>query len=159
MNSQKAVLEHYGREFDLIPWHNIDVYSKTAMENCVREFHKEYESFLHNRFRGENDLQRVIFHYDLLVHDACVLKTYDDRSSLIKQLFDYCRKFFFPSKYLDGFFQNTDRFFRVPWHQWLLSKHPRCACINDNENTTETDLAKYQALMKKLFPLKSSFEK
>ena len=158
INSRKVLFDYYGKEFDLVPWHNIDVYTKTGMKNCVQEFQKEFNAFFHNRVRKTNDLQRVIFHYYFLSNEACELITHD-WTSFVKHFFDYCRMYLFPSRYLDGFFTTTHELFHISLFKRLYMKHPVCACINDSENTTEEDIIKYKNFMETLFPEKSSFEK
>lgn len=178
MNARKVIDDYYGKEFDLIPWHNIDVYTKTGMKNCVREFQKEFDMVFQNHVRKPNNLQRVIFHYYLLCKGACLLVIHD-QSSRIQRLIDYGRMLFFPAKYLDGFYSRTDELFKSPQvkqmffkdpvcacreliraslYKRLFSKHPVCACINDSETTTEKDIIKYKNYMETLFPEKSSFE-
>lgn len=178
LNSKKAFFDHYEKEYTLIPWHNIDVYTKTGMEACAKEFRKEFEACSRNHMRKDNDMERVIFQYDLIFKEACLLVTHD-QSSHVKRLLDYGKMLFFPAKYLDGFYSITDELFqspqlkqtffkgpvcacrdliRAPLYKRLFSKHPVCACINDSENTTEEDIIKYKNYMETLFPEKSSFE-
>ena len=179
LNSKKTLFDHYRKEYALVPWHNIDVYTKTGIDACAKEFRKELEACSHNHIRKDNDIHRVLFQYYLIFTEACLLVTHD-QSSHIKRLFDYGRMLFFPAKYLDGFNSTTHDLFkspqfkqllfkgpryvcreliRSPLYKKLFFKHPFCACINDSEDTTEVDLKEYKELMEKLFPEKSSFEK
>ena len=147
LNSRNAIFSHYGKEYALIPWHNIDVYSKTGMEACAEEFRKEFEACSHHHLRVDNDLHRIIFHYYLLANNLCILKTYDsasDRSSDLHNDYFYCS--------IHALVNNPSKF-------KALQKKPVCACVNDSENTTESDAIQYPLFMSELFPEKSSFEK
>lgn len=158
LNSKKAVFDHYGKEYPLIPWHNIDVYTKTGMEACAKEFRKEFEVCSHNHMRKDNDLERVIFQYYLLVNNLCILKTYDRSSRPIRAM-HIAKKLILPSKYIDELWCSIHDLVIRPYIPKILLKKPRCVCLNDTEETTESDVEQYPFFMEKMFPEKSSFEK
>ena len=157
LNSKKIVFDYYGKEYPLVPWHNIDVYTKTGIENCKKDFAKEFEIASHNNLRAENDIQRVIFHYHLLIHNSCILKVYNN-SSLPMLVMSSLKKLFLPSKYIDYLFCTIHNIFSHPFIPKILLKHPKCACVNDSEQTTEEELRQYPIFMEKMFPERSSFE-
>ena len=166
LNSINAIFDHYGKEYPLAPWHNIDVYTKTGMEACAKEFRKEFEACSHNHIRKDNDLQRAIFHYYLLANDSCILKTYgklskrpSKRLSLPMRALRYVKRHFLPSKHIDYFYCSIHDLRNNPSKSKVLLKKPVCACVNDSEVTTEEDVNHYPLFMEKLFPAKSSFEK
>lgn len=166
LNSKKAIFDHYGKEYTLTPWHNIDVYTKSGMEACAKEFRTEFEACSHNHMRTDNDLERVIFHYYLLANDSCILKTYgklsnrsSKRPSLPKRVMRYVKKLLSPFKHHDYFYCNIHDLVNNPSKLKALRRKPECACVNDNEETTESEVKQYPLFMSKMFPEKSSFER
>ncbi len=146
LNAENAIASHYGKNYALIPWHNIDVYSKTGMAACAEEFRKELEACSHHRLRTDKDLQRALFHYYLLANNACILKTYDSASDQS------------PDVHHDYFYCSIHALVNNPSKFEALRKKPVCACVNDSENTTELDAIQYPLFMRELFPKQSSFE-
>ncbi len=157
-NAHWLIRERFGKEYRLIPWHNIDVYSKTAFEACRRDFAEELARVSRNRLRAEDDLQRVLFHDWLLANDACVLKVYD-RTSRIGTAMWYLRAVLFPDRYFDFAIWYLPDFFRMPVLRRLFRRGPRCVCLNDGETATEADLEHYRAWMRKAFPEPCAMEK
>lgn len=158
LNSINVIFDHYGEKYKLTPWHNIDVYSKTGMEMCAKEFRNEFAACSHNHIRKDNDLQRVIFHYYLIVNNSCILKTYD-RSSLIMRGMDYIKRHFFPFIQTDYLICTIHYLSNNPYIIRNITQKPVCVCLNDSEDTTDSDVKYYQFFMNKLFLERSSFEK
>ncbi len=158
-NSRQLMLERFGTAYDLLPIHNIDVYSKTAIRECKAEFAAEFEQVSKNRMRQDNDLQRSIFHCYMIEKGLCSLKTYPYYPRLAANLADTARTALFPSKHLDFLTRSIHDFFNTPKGRLYFARNPRLVCLNDSDDTTEEELRKYRALMLKKFPEKSSFEK
>ncbi len=177
----------YGIGCRYIPWHNIDVYTKRAFDACRAEFREEFARASFCRLRTGNDIQRVIFHFYMLAHDDCTLIIYKHNSRFIADAVFVAASLFparlsdflfcsthdfirnpashhvaaslFPSRLPDFFYCSIHDFIRNPVSRYFVSRKPRCICLNDSENTTDEDIIRYQAYMRKLFPQKSAFEK
>lgn len=158
-NSQQMILQRFGRKIDLVPTHCIDVYSKEALKACRTEFSEEYLAADHNRIRMDNDIQRSIYQYYMIIKNQCILKTYKTYAGLPMKIFDVAKTALFASKYLDYEFYKLDGFFVSHKSRLYFARNPRLVCINDSETATEEDRRRYQQLMQKKFPGKSSFEK
>lgn len=159
LTAQKLIEQKYGRHLELIPTHGIDVYSKEYMKKCKEEFAAEYEEVRFNRFRKENDISRVLFHYYMIINDACILKAYKRSSSLGFRLLNTVKKLILPSKYNDYVVDSMEKFFASPIEKLLLWRGPKMLCLNDSEGTTEEQLDQYAALMNKKYKRKSRYEK
>lgn len=154
VNAQQIIRKKYGVMLNLIPTHAVDIYSKSAMENCSREFEDAFAERSKNRFREENDINRVIFSYYMILHELCELKAYRKKS-----LWDKVKMSIFPAKYLDYAVCNLNELSGSARKRYIFRCGPKLACLNDNEKTTQEDLIRYHRYMRKKFPTKSGFEK
>ena len=159
VNAQSVIEQKYGSRLQLIPTHGIDVYSKEYMIKCNEEFAESFDQVRFNTFRKKNDIHRVIFHYYMIMNDACILKTYKRSSSLRFRLSNTLKKVILPSKYNDFLVDKIDKFFVSPIEKLLLWRGPKMLCLNDSEETTEEQLHKYAVLMNKKYKKKSRYEK
>ena len=158
--SQQMILSHYGIRMNLVPSHNIDVYTKSALAACRAEYAEEFAAASKNRLRAEGDIQRVIFHYYMIANDLCTLKTYKGyRNTRWNRYRRIGRDMLFASKYLDLQFCMIERFFQSKKERLYFLRGPKLVCLNDSNGTSEEDLEKYGKLMMKKFPRKSSFER
>ena len=157
-NANRLIADRFGIRYPYIPWHNVDVYLKSGIQQCLEDFQEEFLSASQNRLRSEHDIQRVIFHYWLISHDACILKTYD-MSGTIRRSVYYLKVMLSPSRYFDYVVWKLHDVFRIPLLKYLLQKRPRCVCLNDTEDSTAEDLVQYRELLRKMFPQQSAFEK
>lgn len=157
-NARRRIRARYGKDFRYMPWHNIDVYTKSLFDACRAEFRADLERASFCRVRTERDIERVIFQYDMLARDACTLKLYAHASRL-QTAAGYAAAALFPARLFDCFFCSTHDFACNPAARYLASRHPRCMCVNDSEDTDEADIVRYQAQMRRLFPERSAFEK
>lgn len=155
LKAQSLIYKEYGVKFNLIPTHNIDVYSKDAIKKCKLLFKEDIEKMISHHLREDGDIERALFHYYMISNNACELKIYDDKDS---KYFRFIRRAMLSSIYLDYIFYRTEVFFRSKQARVLFFRKPRLVCINDSELTTDKDLQKYQRLMNKKFPQKSQFE-
>lgn len=136
---EKAALlveEKYGKYYSGTPHHNIDAYLKADYEETSEiVFGKEIKSTLKNHIRSKDDIQRIIYLYYLLAIGHAQLR-YVNRG-------ESCR-------------------IRIhkPEYQYFIDKyHPILFCLNDSHHATDTDRARVEPFLRKLFPEKSSFEK
>ena len=157
-NARRMIKARNGKDFRYVPWHNIDVYMKKSFDACREEFREEFSRASFNRLRTGQDIQRVIFQYYMLEHNACTLKVYDHTSPFMIGAL-YAVASLFPDRLIDFFVCSIHIFVGNLILRCLVSKKTRCMCINDGEDTTDEDIARYQAYMRRLFPQKSVFEK
>lgn len=152
-NSQQLVYQHYGIKYDLVPSHNIDVYSKEALKKCKNEFASELQNVSKNRLRTDNDIERVLYQYYMIANHLCVLKA---NKPGVRNVI---RKLAFPKRNLDYLSCAVMHdFFNKLLPKVYFMRKPKLFCLNDGETTTEEDLEKYRKLMDRMFPEKSSFE-
>ena len=156
-NACRMTESRYGKDYRYMPWHNVDVYTKKWFDACRAEFRDEFARASSCRLRTGTDIQRVIFQYYMLAHDGCALKTYRHTSRFVTGAV-YAAAGLFPARLHDFFFCSIHDLVRSPVARFLVSRKPRCMCINDSEDTTDEDIAGYQAYMRRLFPKKSGFE-
>ena len=156
-NARELFYEKYGVRYDLIPTHNIDVYSKSGMKLCSDEFADTLKPYYFNRLRSDKEIQRVLFYYYLINHDKCSLVVY--KESKLYRFISTFKKMINPEKYLDFLVCNINAFCNSRVNQILFGKNPRLVCMNDSDSTTDSDLVMYGDVMSKKFPDKSSFEK
>jgi hypothetical protein len=105
------------------------------------------------------ECSRVLFHYYMIINDACILKAYKRSSSLGFRLLNTVKKLILPSKYNDYVVDSMEKFFVSPIEKLLLWRGPKMLCLNDSEGTTEEHLHKYAVLMNKKYKKKSRYEK
>ena len=157
-NAAQLIKEKYGTEYRIVPWHNVDVYTKQGMAACRQEFAEAFDRADRNRLRADSDIQRVIFHYRMIENDECTLKIYD-RTSLFRTALWYLRAAMAPSRYFDAAMLALPDFRRMTVLRQLFRRKPKCVCLNETEATTEEDRAFYRQWMEKTFPEKCSMER
>ena len=157
-NANQLMEQHFGVKYELMPWHNVDTFSVTEMENCKEEFRVAFDEAKHKRLRTDGDIQKAIFQYYMIYRNTCSLVEYTRHHGL-RNVWDYLLKIMFPRKYHDYMLVLMPGFANYRRTHLELFRKPKAACINDSEDTTPEHAKKYRELMNKAFPKKSSFEK
>ena len=157
-NACRMIWNRYGKDYRYLPWHNVDAYTKQSFDACRAEFREEFARASVCRVRTDQDIQRVIFQYDMLARGACELKTYAHATRFETALV-YVAAALFPKRRFDFFFCSIHDFVHHPAARFLVPRKPRCMCINDSDDSTGEDIARYRERMRELFPEPSSFEK
>lgn len=152
---QQLIKERYGKNYCLEPHHNIDSYTKTLCTNCQKEFANEYKISEQNRFRKNNDIQRVLTSFYGLATNQAELKEVPRAEFHLpfgtKLLNKIIGKYRIDSMYLGvskGIIQR--RFDYV---------NPKLFCMNDTADVTEQNRIEANELLYSLLPRKSEFEK
>ena len=81
LNAAEILFKEYGKdENDLfyVSHHNIDSYNKTAWLETSKKLAESLKLFLGNRFRSDNDVQRILFSLDAVYSGNAVLKIVSD---------------------------------------------------------------------------------
>ncbi|SCW69313.1 Membrane protein involved in the export of O-antigen and teichoic acid [Ruminococcaceae bacterium YRB3002] len=150
VNSMNVFGTHYSKRYNLVKWHNFDVYTKSAMEACFNEFEAEFAHRRSHRFRTSEDIDRVIFQYYMIANGLCHLNVYD-HSNFFARAWSYLKIMIDPETYFDFACWGMHDFSRSNLMKRLLLKGPRCVCINDEETATLTDRLDYRVWMEELF--------
>ncbi len=149
-----AITSDFGLECgDWTPHHQIDSYSKSSVERCVKKYKKWCDATLSNRFRTRDDMQRHIFSlYAVALGDGESIiirraKALGIRVAIHKFLtIDTDIK----SLYLPLHKKST-------LHR-LKHLRPKMFCINDTAQTKREDRTKMKRILDHLYPQKSQFE-
>lgn len=152
---QELICARFGKRYTLAPHHNIDAYLKSAYRECMEEFADLAERTVRNRFRTENDLQRVVVAYFMLAKaDARLSRTgrYNRAVGWIGRL--RC--------WLTGHYLTDSRC--IPLTTRELAKvfakyNPALFAVNDSQEATDDDRRRMKQYLETKFPEKSAFEK
>ncbi len=135
LKASKIVKNKYNKYYFLRKHHNIDSYLKSDYQKATENFYNEVKETLLNRFRKDNDLQRILFDLDILANNRGCLKYIKDNESIIISV-------------------------QEPDYKSILKNYkPKLFCLNDNEKTTNEDKKRIKPFLETLFPNKSQFEK
>jgi len=135
-NAYKLFKEKFNVFYPISQHHNIDPYLKSDFKAVVEEaFKEELAAVLSNRFRAKTDIQRVLVNYFGLVNKRGILKYVGRKES------------------------GRMRVHRTNYQEYIAKYNPQLFCINDSEHATDAHRAQVEPFLKKLFPLKSAFEK
>ena len=137
-----------------VPHHNIDAYKKSLITKCKEKFKKEINETIHNKFRTNNDLQRIIFN----------LYAIATKQGYMKKIYQYDTKKPFYKKFIKSLFlgsPNDSVYFNYKYKniEYSLEKYkPKLFCLNSHIDATEEEISIIKTLLEQLFPQKSSFE-
>ncbi len=146
--SQKAIFQRYGVSYEgYIPHHNMDAYTKTMLQECEQEFSDFMRHTIHQPFRSEGSLQRLLFHLYGFVQKQAVLKNVN--KTFIQKVLKRLRI----ARWDSLFISNQDDLGIVN------ACHPALFCLNDGECSTDEDRVRAVRFLEKKFPQKSPFEK
>ena len=63
--TRRRIWEKLGKNYPIIPCHNIEPFRKSNCLDTINAFKEDFEKMLPNKFRGEYDIEKLIFHlYD-----------------------------------------------------------------------------------------------
>ncbi|MCL1827232.1 MAG: Stealth CR1 domain-containing protein, partial [Candidatus Cloacimonetes bacterium] len=135
-NAAKLVYQKFGLLFRDQPHHNIDVYTKSNMKNCVEKlFPIDFQNTAKSHMRVPEDINRSLFDLVAIAEKKCELKYVSETES-----------FTFPLHF-DSLYSQ------------FKSIDPTMFCMNDTPLTTDMHREKAKAFLQGLFPGKSQFEK
>ena len=136
--------------------HNIDAYRKSVILDCQNEFKNEINETIRNKFRTENDIERLIYTlYAIAKKRGIFKKVYSYK--LTKPLWKRCIKQIFYGEPNDSLYSQTSDISKI--RDGLNLYKPKLFCINDDESINEKNLEQIHILLESIFPEKSSFEK
>lgn len=148
LTAHDSITQRYGISYKgYIPDHNMDPYTKTMLLECEQEFAEFARHTIHQPFRREKSMQRLIFHLYGFVKKQAVLK--DVSRTFIQKVMKRLR-----IARLDSLFISNQRNFEIVSHC-----HPALFCVNDGEQSTDEDRTRALQFLEKKFPRKSPFEK
>lgn len=148
----------YGRAYRAYSYHNMDAYIKSGIDWCRDIFGEEFRKAETNRLRGKGDIHRILFQYFYLEHNLGQLKLYH-RNTKLEKLVEYMKIVIRPDRYFDFFVCDMHALCSSRFKKFVFGLKPRVFCINDSDDVNERDCDEIQALMQRMFPQKSSFEK
>ncbi len=136
MNALKLVENKYGKSYAIRPYHNIDAYLKSDYKKAYETFEEDIKPTLLNRFRKNNDIQRILFDAYALANNRGHLEYVKGRKLAYLILLEKAN------------------------YQKRLSRYkPKLFCLNDTEDATDEDRKRVVPFLESLFPTKSKFEK
>lgn len=152
---QKLIRARFGKRYSLAPHHNIDAYLKSEFLQCMQEFVVEADRTAHNRFRAEDDLQRVLIAYYMLAKGNARMSRigrYNRASGWAEHLKCWLtRRYMTDSRCIP---------LTTPDLQKVFTKYnPALFAVNDSQEATDDDRRRMQKYLQKMFPEKSAFEK
>ena len=158
VNADNLILKHFNFKLSRYPHHNIDSYKKSDVIKCRDEFIENLTPTFSNRFRKEDDIQRVIYSKYALALKRGIYKNAEEifPPKTYYKYIPLARKFV---RLFNKIFMAETVFFSADEKEYnLKNKRVKLFCINDNEETGDTDRTRVKNLLETLFPDKSSFE-
>lgn len=153
LDMQNLCAQKYGYKCRYFPHHNLDVYSKSAYQECLADTNKLVQETLNNRFRTKDDWQRALVSYYMLAKEygelKIVNKYQESAVAWLKHNFiDFGQK---DSLVLS--LHNKD------YSKKLCRCKPKFLCMEDGEYVDDEDRSRGRDFLASLFPDKSEFEK
>ena len=111
--------------------HNIDAYKKSLILECKNKFKNEIDKTIHNQFRTNNDLQRIIFSfYMVAIKQGYMKRVYNINKPLYKKLI----KTLFCGSPNDSMYFN----YKNQNIEYSLKEYkPKLFCLNEFMNSTK----------------------
>lgn len=126
--------------------HNMDAYTKTILTDCEKEFPELFHHTIHQPFRNESCMQRILFHMYALVKKQAVMK--DVNRTFFQRVMKKLHL-----AYIDSYTLSNC----CPLKH-IEPNHPALFCINDCEISTDEDRIRALDFLRKKFPRKSVYE-
>ena len=142
--SRNLVRDRFGVDTPFFPHHNADAYKKSTYINCIKEFQKEFDIMLNNRFRDFSDIQRMIVSYYAIAKNEGIPK------NVTLSLFDKLMHKTPDSEYFNVTKRNIKK---------IRNSKAILMCVNDSRKTTDEARSMMKNVLEEKFPNKSSFEK
>ena len=153
--AQRLVKERFGRGVKYIPHHNIDAYRKSDVRACKELFATEIAQTIHRHFRSEDDLQRVVILYYLLVNgmgEMRLMGRYNKPMRLVDKVKYALRGIYHYETRCIGIGEGRDL-------RYVMKRYnPVLFCLNDSEGANETQRQHALEFLLQMYPEKSSFE-
>lgn len=140
-NAHNLISEKFGSNINLSSHHNIDIYKKSDIIACQKEFINEIGETINSHFRNSSNIHRIIY------TDFSVLKG----NGIIRQV-DKKNIFLNTKETITLFSQSRKK------EQKLKKYKPKLFCINDTEETKDENRKETREFLEKMFPEKSGFE-
>ena len=135
-NAYTLFKKRFGLFYPVSQHHNIDAFLKSDYKAVVEEvFKEELETMFLNRFRHKTDIHRMLINYYALANKRGILKYADRKES--------CRL----------------RVHRTNYQKYISKYDPQLFCLNDSEHATDFHRSHVEPFLKKIFPVKATFEK
>lgn len=83
-NMQKLYRQKFKRNFNFIPHHNIDSYTKEICYDCEKTFSREYSNCRINKFRKDNDIERILIHFFAIGRNKACYKVVDNNKDSLE---------------------------------------------------------------------------
>jgi hypothetical protein len=155
LRAQRLVAERYGHSCVRMPHHNMDAYLKEDVKACEEQFRQEVEATRSHTFRTEGEFHRSAWLYAALATGRAeerVVGHYGASRGWWEAW--KCR--------LAGRYCMESKVVGI--HRGDLARrvrkyNPTILCLNDTEHATDSQRQQMKALLERLFPEKSSFEK
>lgn len=135
-NAYTIFKKKFNAFYPFTPHHNIDAYLKSNIKTLVEDvFPEELNKSFLNRFRQQNDIQRILISYYSIFKKRGVM--------IIANRKESCRI----------------KVHKTNFQKYIDKYNPKLFCLNDSEHATDDDRKHVEPFLKKLYPEKSSLEK
>ena len=135
-NAYTIFKKKFNAFYPFTPHHNIDAYLKSNIKTLVEDvFPEELNKSFLNRFRQQNDIQRILISYYSIFKKRGVM--------IIANRKESCRI----------------KVHKTNYQKYIDKYNPKLFCLNDSEHATDDDRKHIEPFLKKLYPEKSSLEK
>jgi hypothetical protein len=135
-NAYTIFKKKFNAFYPFTPHHNIDAYLKSNIKTLVEDvFPEELNKSFLNRFRQQNDIQRILISYYSIFKKRGVM--------IIANRKESCRI----------------KVHKTNYQKYIDKYNPKLFCLNDSEHATDDDRKHVEPFLKKLYPEKSSLEK
>ena len=144
INSYRLAIENayklFHKKFDVIypikDHHNINAYLKSDYKAVVEDLFKEEIQATHiNRFRDKTDIHRMLINYYGIANKTGILKYVKRKES------------------------SRIKVHKTNYQAFIDKYKPQLFCLNDSEHANDDHRAQIEPFLKKVFPVKSKFEK
>ena len=143
-----TIKQRFGVAYDgYEPHHNMDAYTKNILSNSEKEFPDLFRHTIHQPFRNESCMQRLLFHLYALVKKRAAMK--DIRRTFFQRVL---KKLGMPR--MDSMHLGNNQPMEL-----ITLYNPALFCINDTELSTDEDRARTLRFLEKRFPQKSPYER
>ncbi len=137
----------FGQNPDLYmsdPSHCIDAYRKSSFKLCKSLFYEEFDKLIHQKFRSQNTIQRIVFSLFLIEKNQGLLKL---NPPIAEQEF-YSE--------IDNLYLKLESKYSI---EDVIKKYaPKLLCINDTEDTRQEDRRTLKTILSNIFPVKQNWE-
>ena len=153
LHMQQLIKEQCGLDIHHAPHHNFDAYRRSDFEQCVALMPEAWRATSYRRFRSDEDMQRCFVSYWSIAHGAemQLVGRYDRTKGLGGAI-----KAMFTGRYAT--YSRCIPLTTLDYDRVLAKYNPLMICMNDGEETSDSDRHRLVEFLDKHYPNKCDFE-